>query len=87
VPDNHGELIKILTSGDPLKRVVIVHRADGFYALRPERWDEEADWHDRSYVGGWLPMEWESGIFEDIALAEKQAYADYRWLKASDDQD
>jgi hypothetical protein len=86
VPDNHGEPIKILTSADPLKRVAIVRRADGFYALRAERWDEEADWHDGSSVGGWLPLEWESGIFEDITLAEKQAYADYRWLGTSGDQ-
>jgi hypothetical protein len=83
MPDNHGEAIKILTGDDPLNRVAIVRRTDGYYAIRPERWDEEADWREGSSVGGWLPSEWESGIFESVTLAEKQAYAEYRWLDAS----
>ena len=85
MPDNCGEAIKILTADDPLKRVAIVHRADGYYAIRPERWDEEADWHEGSITGGWVPIDWESGIFESVTLAEKQAYADYRWLSESKD--
>jgi hypothetical protein len=80
VPDNHGEAIKILISDDPLKRVAIVRRSDGYYAIRPERWEEEVNWRDGSFMGGWLPIERESGVFESVSLAEKQAFADYRWL-------
>jgi hypothetical protein len=53
--------IKILTGDDPRKRMAIVRRTDGYYAIRPERWDEEAVWHEGSITGGWLPTEWESG--------------------------
>lgn len=80
MPDNHGEAIEILMSDDPAKRVVIARRPDGYYAIRPERWEEEANWHEGSFTGGWLPIGWESGVFESIDLAKKQAFADYRWL-------
>jgi hypothetical protein len=56
VPDNHGEAIKILTSDDPARRVAIVRRPDGYYAIRPERWEEEVNWHEGSFTGGWLPI-------------------------------
>ena len=80
MPDNHGEAIKILTSDDPARRVAIVRRPDGYYAIRPERWEEEVNWHEGSFTGGWLPIGWESGIFESAGLAEKQAFVDHRWL-------
>jgi hypothetical protein len=80
VPDNHGEAIKLLISDNPLKRVAIVRRPDGYYAIRPEQWEEEVNWREDSFTGGWLPIEWESGIFESVGLAEKQAFADHRWL-------
>jgi hypothetical protein len=53
---------------------------DGYYVIRPERWEEEVNWRVDSFTGGWLPIEWESGVFESVGLAEKQAFADYRWL-------
>jgi hypothetical protein len=88
MPDNHGEPIKILSGDDSSRRVAIVRRPDGYYAIRPERWDEEAEYCDDVLTGGWLPIEWESGVFESVALAERQASAEYRWLAVSriDDQ-
>ena len=71
----------ILTGDDPRNRMAIVRRTDGYYAIRLERWDEEAVWHEGSITGGWLPSEWECGIFGGVTLAEKQAYADYRGLE------
>jgi hypothetical protein len=67
MPDNHGEPIKILSGDDASRRVAIVQRPDGYYAIRPERWDEEADYCEDVLTGGWLPTEWESGIFESVA--------------------
>jgi hypothetical protein len=39
-----------------LNRVAIVRRTDDYYAIWPDRWDEEAVWHEGSIAGGWLRL-------------------------------
>ena len=77
MPDNRGAIVKILRSTDPDRRVVIVRRSDGLFAIRPENW--------RTFVvktapPRWVPATWASGIFATIELAEKEARFDYKWL-------
>jgi hypothetical protein len=80
MPDNRGDVVKVLPGQDPLTRVVIVKRSDGHYAIRPEKWQK------RVFLEGviaprWVPRSQVSGIFESVELAERQAYIDYPWIR------
>jgi hypothetical protein len=74
MPDNHGNLVKVLPSNDPSIRLAIVQRPDGYFSIRPEKFKS---FPDTTIFSRWLPAESVSGIFASIDLAEKEAYASY----------
>ena len=76
MPDNRGEAVKVLPGPNDRARVVIVKRADGYYAIRPEQWQLNV-WNGTSVGKQWVPLLQPSGIFESAALAEHVAYHDY----------
>jgi len=69
--DSYGKIVKVV-GGNEAKRVVIVKRPDGRYAIRPETWFEDC------WLAGVAP---ELGIFADTDLATKEAIAAYPWLR------
>ena len=82
MPDNRGEIVKILPAADPKKRIAIVERPDGHYAIRPERLTT-ARWFPELVVSSkWVPMDLRSGIFATRELAENEAYASYPWIRS-----
>jgi hypothetical protein len=78
MPDNRGDAVKVLPGQDPLTRVVIVKRSDGHYAIRPEKWQ---NFLEGVIAPRWVPTSQASGIFENIELAERQAYMDFPWIR------
>ena len=79
MPDNRGNIVKVLQGQDATRRVAIVRRPDGYYALRPERWYQTI-WEGKIVTEGWAPTDARSGIFETADLAEKEAVFDFPWL-------
>ena len=82
MPDNRGDIVKVLPGTDPNKRrVAIVKRPDGYFAIRPEKWRVP----DATFgiASSWVTINPRSGIFASVELAEKEAFAVYHWLKIS----
>jgi hypothetical protein len=79
MPDNREAIVKTLNAKDHSKRVLIIHRPDGYYSIRPESWDTlEYEDVSRSL---WLPIDLHSGIYATIEIVEKEACAEYPWAK------
>jgi hypothetical protein len=75
---NRGTVVKMLQAKDTKRRVLIIQRSDGHYAIRPERWCECDYPH-------WFPtFEGNSSIFASIEIAEKEAYAILPWIRPND---
>jgi hypothetical protein len=80
MPDNQGDIAKMLPGKDASTRVAIVRRSDGHNEIRPERWYENV-FEDEVIWAGWTPvLSYRSGIFASVALAEAEAYAD-PWVR------
>jgi hypothetical protein len=79
MPDNQGAPAKIIPGRENSIRITIVKRPDGHYAVRPERWHKSV-FDGGTIAKGWVPLSRQSGIFETIELAEKQARVDYSSL-------
>jgi hypothetical protein len=75
MPDNRGEVVKVLPGRDASTRVAIVRRTDGYYEIRPERWYENV-FEGEVIWAGWVPVFYRSGVFASVALAETEAYSD-----------
>ncbi len=76
MPDNHDDVVKMLSGRDAATRVAIVRRPDGHYQIRPERWYENVVEGEVVWAG-WIPVSYyRSGVFASAALAENEAYAD-----------
>jgi len=80
MPDNIGETIKVLQGSDTSIRALIIKRADGWYAIRPERWYPN-EWAGALVAEGWKPTERQSGLFATPDLAEREARAMFDWLQ------
>ena len=77
--NNYGETVKELRGRDPLRRVLIVRRADGCYTIRPERWYQNV--YEGSLVAeGWKPLDTHSGLYASSELAERDAPYRVSWL-------
>ncbi|WP_194460251.1 hypothetical protein [Bradyrhizobium sp. CCBAU 53421] len=81
MPDNLGETIRVLTGSDPSMRVLIIKRADGYYAIRPERWYRN-EWNGSIVAEGWIPTERQSGLFATPDLAAHEAAVTFNWLQS-----
>jgi hypothetical protein len=79
MPDNQGIPAKIIRGRENSIRIAIVKRPDGYYAVRPERWHKRV-FNQGTIAADWVPINRQSGIFETIELAEKQARIDYSEL-------
>ena len=79
MPDNQGIPAKIIQGRENSIRIAIVKRPDGYYAVRPERWHKRV-FNQGTIAADWVPINRQSGIFETIELAEKQARIDYSEL-------
>jgi hypothetical protein len=79
MPNNRGETVKELLGPGPLKRVLIIKRADGCYAIRPERWYQSV-FEGTVAAEGWKPLDMQSGLFASSQLAERDALATFPWL-------
>lgn len=80
MPNNLQKPVKVPPSDNASKRVVIVQRPDGLYAICPEIWLTDCDC--------WIPFQSEPnsrllGIFGSIDLAVAEAFAVYPWLKST----
>ena len=85
MPDNRGEIVKIIpATNDPMRRVAIVQRQDGHYAIRPERLSTARWFPELVITSKWVAMELKSGIFASIELAEKEAFVLYRWIRPTE---
>lgn len=70
--------MKTLQSDDnSLVRVVIIHRSDGHYGLRTERW---ATFDGVSVPPRWISTYAREGIYASIEIAEAEAYAAFPWV-------
>ena len=81
MPDNIGEVVSVLPSADPKRRVAIVRRSDGLFAVRPERF-HTARWFPELVVSSrWIPINRTSGIYASAEIAEKEAYTLFPWIR------
>ena len=80
MPDNRGDVVKVLPGIDPNTRVAIVKRSDGYFALRPERWLLRVHDANLGFVPRWAPMSVVSVIYASVELAEKEAIVEYQWI-------
>jgi hypothetical protein len=80
MPDNRGDIVKVLPSTDPNTRVVIVKRPDGYFAIRPEQWRARVHDANLGIAARWMPLNRVSGIFASVELAEKEALVEYPWI-------
>lgn len=81
MPDNAGEAVKLLAAKGEARRVAIVRRPDGLFAIRPEKLTT-ARFHPELIISEkWIPLDRASGLFASPDLAEREAYALYPWIR------
>ncbi|MDG3441659.1 hypothetical protein [Nitrospirillum amazonense] len=74
------EAVKILSGSNPARRVLVVRRPDGFYALRPQ-YHYRNVWEGTLVAEGWAPLPEPSSLYETALLAEREAFAEFPWLR------
>ncbi len=81
MPNNLADTVKVLQGSDPSKRVLIVKRSDGAYAIRLERW-YRSEWDGTIIAEGWKSLGTQPSFFASSDIAEREALSAYPWLKS-----
>jgi hypothetical protein len=70
---------KTLNSTDGRRRILLFQRTDGYFGLEEQYWYEDYD-EGKLIAEGWASPHAPSSIFETLAIAEREAKAQYHWL-------
>ena len=77
--DSQRTAAKILESADETRRVLIVARHDGAFALVVQKRRQSVS-DGRLVAQGWASLPASASIYETVEIAEREARAQFRWL-------